>query len=183
MKDRIRLIMEQTGLSQQDFAARLQISPASLSSIFTGRTNPTNNHVMAIHRAFPDINVNWLLFGEGEMRGGSSASTSDSDDLISVDASSTPSPLSDAPNSSPATPGGMPSMFSVDAFEPAAPTHPSVVSPTPSAHQRPMRGQQDARPMVAPRNMNIIDKPERKIKEIRVFYDDGTYEAFVPSSK
>ena len=59
--------MELAGLSQQEFAARLEISPASLSSIFTGRTNPTNNHVQAIHRAFPNINVNWLMFGEGEM--------------------------------------------------------------------------------------------------------------------
>ena len=67
MKDRIKQIMEAVGLSQQDFAKELGISAASLSSIFTGRTNPTNNHVMAIHRVFPQINVNWLLFGEGDM--------------------------------------------------------------------------------------------------------------------
>ena len=33
------------------------------------------------------------------------------------------------------------------------------------------------------KNMNIIDKPVREIKEIRVFFSDGTYEAFVPSGK
>ena len=53
MKERIRLIQEQLGLSQIEFANKLGISPASLSSIYTGRTNPTNNHVMAIHKAFP----------------------------------------------------------------------------------------------------------------------------------
>ena len=67
MKERIRLIQEQLGLSQIEFANKLGISPASLSSIYTGRTNPTNNHVMAIHKAFPQINVNWLMFGEGDM--------------------------------------------------------------------------------------------------------------------
>ncbi|MCI6725324.1 MAG: helix-turn-helix domain-containing protein, partial [Bacteroidales bacterium] len=41
MKDRIRRVMEYAHLSQQDFALRLGMSPASLSSIFTGRTNPT----------------------------------------------------------------------------------------------------------------------------------------------
>ena len=46
MKERIRCIMEYVQLTQQDFAAKLNISPASLSGIFTGRTNPTNNHVM-----------------------------------------------------------------------------------------------------------------------------------------
>ena len=40
---------------------------ASLSNIFNGKTNPTNNHVSAIHRRFPDININWLMFGEGDM--------------------------------------------------------------------------------------------------------------------
>ncbi|HIU89329.1 MAG TPA: helix-turn-helix transcriptional regulator, partial [Candidatus Caccomonas pullistercoris] len=37
MKDRIRKIMELANLSQQEFAARLEMSPASLSSIFNGR--------------------------------------------------------------------------------------------------------------------------------------------------
>lgn len=66
MKDRIRQIMDDAKMSQQDFAAKLGISAASLSSIFTGRTRPTNNHVQAIHKAFPEININWLLFGEGD---------------------------------------------------------------------------------------------------------------------
>lgn len=175
--------MEQTGLSQQDFAAKLSISPASLSSIFTGRTNPTSNHVTAIHRAFPDISLNWLMFGEGDMHDGSAAPASSSDELLSLDDQTLPSSTADAPHTSPTSSPAMASMFSVDAFEPSAPQHPSVVAPTPSPHQRPVRGQQDQRPVSAMRNVNIIDKPERKIKEIRVFYDDGTYEAFVPSAK
>lgn len=33
-------------------------------------------------------------------------------------------------------------------------------------------------------NLGInLDKDERKIKEIRVFYSNGTYESFVPSNK
>ena len=30
-------------------------------------------------------------------------------------------------------------------------------------------------------NVKIIDNRPRRIKEIRVFYDDGTYESFVPA--
>ena len=52
MKDRIRQLMDDQNLSQQEFAQRLNLSAASLSSIFTGRTNPTNKHVLAIHHAF-----------------------------------------------------------------------------------------------------------------------------------
>ena len=32
-------------------------------------------------------------------------------------------------------------------------------------------------------NAKQLDKPQRKIKEIRVFYDDGTFEAFAPLTK
>ena len=67
MQDRIRQIMDHYGLSQQNFAAQLGVAPATISSIFTGRTNPTNKHVQAIHKAFPEIDTNWLMFGEGEM--------------------------------------------------------------------------------------------------------------------
>ena len=69
MEERIKEVMEYLGLSQQEFAQKLGISPASLSNIFNGRSKPTNNHVQAIHRAFPSISTNWLMFGEGVMFG------------------------------------------------------------------------------------------------------------------
>ena len=67
MKDRIMELMKKEGMTQQEFAAALDISPASLSNIFNGKTNPTNNHVNAIHKRFPNINISWLMFGEGNM--------------------------------------------------------------------------------------------------------------------
>ena len=65
---RIKKVMESYGLQQQAFAKKLGVSPATISSIYTGRTKPSNNLVQAIHREFPEINTNWLLFEEGEMR-------------------------------------------------------------------------------------------------------------------
>ena len=85
MKNRIKEVMEYANLSQQDFAARLGISAASLSSIFTGRTNPTNNHVSAIHRAFPEINVNWIMFGEGNMICGKAQSEEQEEGAIDLE--------------------------------------------------------------------------------------------------
>ena len=38
MKDRIRKVMESQNMTQQEFADFVHISPASLSSVFTGRT-------------------------------------------------------------------------------------------------------------------------------------------------
>lgn len=166
MKERIRSVMDYAKMSQQDFASALGISPASLSSIFTGRTNPTGNHVTAIHRAFPEINVNWLMFGEGEMMTKSSdAENSETNNPAVTESTSSPESLSLFP-------------------EERVPGHE-------------LRAQQPQKPMEMPRdtsydsrarafsyqNTKTIDKPMRKIREIRVFFDDGTYESFVPSSK
>ncbi len=160
-KDRIHKIMEDVHMSQQDFAAKLGISPASLSSIFTGRTNPTNNTIQAVHRAFPDINVAWLLFGEGEM-------------LV-------PSAVPPAPSEQGASTGAPtheesePTLFASSTGV-ASP----IVIPTAATSRR----QESASTMDRNvKSVKIVDKVIRRIREIRVFYDDGTYETFVPSAK
>lgn len=176
MKERIRQVMEHTKMSQQDFATKLGISPASLSSIFTGRTNPTNNHVQAVHRAFPEVNINWLLFGEGEMylerdkadKAGGQANAGAGSTLSGAD----------APHSGGA---GKPSLFLEDAFdaglqEASRPATTAVQQRRDGVYPR----RNEARINMYAKEM---DKPVRKIKEIRVFFDDGTYESFVPSGK
>lgn len=163
-------------MSQQDFAVKLGLSPASLSSIFTGRTNPTNNHVQAIHKAFPNINVSWLLFGEGDMLLGGSDNVSTSADQDAATENSAPSLFSQpaaSPQSS-SSPSGSENLTSVP-MGPAA----SVSSPkTPYPQHFPQQGMGRTVETV-----KIVDKVVRKIREIRVFYDDGTYETFIPSSK
>lgn len=170
MKERIRLIMEKAKMSQQDFANRLGISPASLSSIFTGRTNPTNNHVQAIHRAFPEININWLMFGEGDMY-----DTPAGDAVVGAaesDSAATGAEAADAP-AHPVV-DASPTFFGPEEMgrQAAAPYRRSVAA-----------GRDHTLGTPAVENVKIIDRPQRRIKEIRVFFDDGTYEAFVPSSR
>ena len=157
MKDRIRQLMDELQMTQQDFAAKLSISPASLSSLFTGRTNPTNNHVQAVHRAFPEVSVNWLLFGEGEM-------------LVSTDAALGNS-LSGFQS------GGEVLHESPVAVEGAG-------SPPSVGLSSRLRGGRDVSMRSEP---SLFDKeapaPARKVKEIRIFYSDGTYESFGPAAK
>ena len=155
-------------LSQQEFAQRLNLSAASLSSIFTGRTNPTNKHVLAIHHAFPEVNVNWLLFGEGDKFNDPSASSIPSNQEVVIE------PILD---------GG-------------AKIDPSKVESEASFFSQPVSSPQQlhapatSKPELSFRNtflntpiMNNIDKQQREIKEIRVFFDDGTYEIFVPAKR
>lgn len=176
MQERIRQIMEHYGLSQQNFAAQLGVAPATISSIFTGRTNPTNKHVQAIHKAFPEVDTNWLMFGEGAMM----LPTDDGTPTLGADGEPLP------------TSGGAPSEITLFGDEV------SMVSGGASASNvgqyggqmgANARGLRRDNPTFAPAYgamldiANGMDKKPRKIKEIRVFYDDGTFEVFSPNSK
>ncbi|MBQ9286660.1 MAG: helix-turn-helix transcriptional regulator [Bacteroidaceae bacterium] len=97
MKERIYKIMQSENMTQREFAQALGISPSSLSSIFNGHTSPTNYTVQAIHRQFPDINIAWLMFGEGEMLSGDSHAT-DADEAQAVEgAASQTQPAASSP--------------------------------------------------------------------------------------
>lgn len=196
MKERIRQVMEYAKLSQQDFAAKLGISPASLSSIYTGRTNPTNNHVQAVHRAFPEVNINWLLFGEGEMFGGAQPGVVPEEGLELV--------MGDLPLAQSSVGSGMPGgLFGQMAPAPGQAAEasgragdsgafPGVGYGAGQAENRvPQKVSGTHRETAAPRRAEAptggyvkeTPRPVRKVKEIRVFFDDGTYESFVPSVK
>ncbi len=185
MKDRIKQIMEAVGLSQQDFAKELGISAASLSSIFTGRTNPTNNHVMAIHRVFPQINVNWLLFGEGDMimeNQGSKDSSANKDlageTVAEEENSETLAADSNSHNAQSAA-----SLFGNENTLASPLTKNETASAMPQLSRRePMHNTIRGSGSVVTTNV-AVEREDRKIKEIRVFYSNGTYESFVPSNK
>ena len=154
--------MESKRMTQQDFASLLKLSPAALSSIFNERTKPTLNIVEAIKTNIPDISLTWLMFGEGEMYENDASSPVEG------------SLFGDGDSPSPTTP-------------PVPGTQPSVSrQATVSTAQGMRQGNAD---YVNGSSNNVqqqqaflkyLDKTQRKITEIRVFYDDQTYESFVP---
>ncbi len=155
MKDRIRQIMESQHMTQQVFAQFIEMSPASLSSIFNGRTKPTLNIVEAIKKKIPDISTDWLMFGSGSMY---------------LDANS----ASPTPSSTPLS-----ASESMLEFSDAPVIAPDFVQPT---TQNP-NSVKSTRPISAREEIKIIDKMPRRVTEIRVFYDDQTWESFIPAKK
>ncbi len=187
MNDRIKQIQQALGMSQKDFAEAIGIAPGALSNIYSNRTNATSNHVKGIHKAFPDINVNWLMFGEGEMVNTPSQDSESQNKLQAQDGVAAPSGQTQGLSSGMSS--GMPgSLFDV----PAADNDGGDVLPF-QAQMRSAATQQPARQHLsgsrARANDTVVnavvmdyknvDKP-RYVKEIRVFFSDGTYETFVP---
>lgn len=165
MKDRILNIMKQENMNQQEFSKALGISPASVSSIFNGRTSPTIKHAEALHKYFPKLRLNWLLFGEGEMYDHSS-------DEETADAGSA-NGLSNADNNGlgDASQGSLFDGAALDSMFPGRTT--GYGNDGHNASQ----GLAAAQPVIQ-EVVKYVDKPPRKIVEIRIFFDDGTFETF-----
>ena len=153
------MIMEDQHMTQQVFADFLQQSPATLSSIFNGRTRPTLQVIDAIKTKIPDISIEWLLYGTGDM-------------YISHPQGPEESVLG----------GQMVGQEQTLKFD----------SPLSTQHNMPQnagsttgfqQGVKNTHLDIAREEIKNIDKPPRKVTEIRVYYDDQTYETFVPAKK
>lgn len=66
--DRLIEFINYTGLSSTQFADTAGIPRPSLSQMLHGRNKSVNNQVLAkLNSAFPNLNILWLLFGQGDM--------------------------------------------------------------------------------------------------------------------
>ena len=158
MKDRIRQVMESQHMTQQLFADYIGLAPATLSSIFNGRTRPTLNVVEALKKKIPNINIDWLMFGSGEMFQ-DSLEKSTSDQTHSENGNSNQSLMLDFDQNPSPTAPNMGQMAQ----------NPALVK---NSRLEPIREE-----------VKILDKPQRRVIEIRVFYDDQTWDTFVPVKK
>lgn len=141
-------------MTQQVFASFLNVAPATISGIFNGRTNPTLAIVEAIKKKIPNISTDWIMFGVGDMY---------------VD-QATPSPLPETGEAKSSAPASEP-MLDFGGGNSAPLSTPSSPSAGSGAPQQP----------AAPKTIiQYVDKPQRQITEIRIFYDDQTWETFVP---
>lgn len=66
MKDRIKAIRKEKGLTQQQFADALGVSKNNIVNYETGRRGPTAAVIQLICKEY-SVNESWLQFGEGEM--------------------------------------------------------------------------------------------------------------------
>ena len=138
-------------MSAVQFAEKIEISPSSLSHILNGRNKPSLEVVMKIHKACTYVNLLWLLYGEGEMENQENAPVPE-DSAISGMMMYGESPI-----------------FTSNGTE--------------DGENR--KEMQLKTPVFAPKEIvreevKYVEKPARKITEIRIFFDNGTYETFRP---
>lgn len=195
MRERIKKIMEREGMAQSQFADFIGVNRPTLSHILLGRNNPSMEVVMKIHQKFPKINVLWLLDGTGSYEG---------DAVADYPAGSL---LEDRHVDEPAVSSHYTSLSSASSVVQEQ-SHSAAIMPSDTERQpqsrfyqgelfaenvvftaegtgatknrkeMPLQASQRA-PYLSDSQIEYARKSlQRKIVEIKVFYDDGTYETF-----
>ena len=149
-------------MTQQEFADFIGTTPATLSGIFNERTRPTLSIVEMIKKKIPDINTDWLILGNGDMFRQSSEVQNDK--VLNANTGRFS--------------GGQLKESMLDFGPESSPTPPRI-GQTPSFSN----GVVNTPANMLRENLKIVDKPKRHVTEIRVYYDDQTWESFLPSKK
>lgn len=186
--ERILEIIKDKGLSNVQFCATAKIGTATLSHIISGRSNPSLNILRSVVQGFPDLNPEWVYQGTGNM-------------YRELDFSTPPSPQP-TPSSLFVEDNNKEEFFSQRDFQdgndasvagvqhatarkssslsaPSSASSPVSVSgrgAAPLTQATPVAGTLLAE--VVKETMSHYERPRRHIIEVRVFFDDGTYESF-----
>ncbi len=176
-RERIELLMKCYDLSPSQFAERTGIQRASVSHIISGRNKPSLEVMLKVYEAFPGVDMKWLMTGVGEepvrqvMPDVVSASDGDMFSSVVETAWQKPQQLE----------GGLfaPVVEPVVQEEPKSrrATAQQVVKEKSVPEARSRRASANRLAQMA------ALQPEKKIKEVRIYYSDGTYETLVPENR
>ncbi len=67
MLERIKRIMEFYNLSSTQLADKIGAQRSAVSHVLSGRNRPSLDFVSKIKETFPDVNLEWLILGQGDM--------------------------------------------------------------------------------------------------------------------
>lgn len=82
---RLKLFLQQNGIANSQFADTCEIPRPTLSQLLNGRNKKVSDEIISkIHRAYPSLNIMWLMFGDGDMFvGGRQSGLSEFDNMAS----------------------------------------------------------------------------------------------------
>lgn len=161
MENRIKAIVEYSRLSTTNFADTIGISRSALVHLLSGRNQPSLDVLRKILNVFPEISIDWIMFGHGSMlRAGATVaeepgtSAPESDNFRQTDLF-----------------GGI-----EDSDEVVSPSIISKPETVDTSDTSAASSQSASRPLV--RKEKIRQTQEKKIVKIVFFYSDNTFEEF-----
>ncbi len=67
MNTRLKQFLAAENITQAQFADTINVVRASVSHILSGRNNPSFDFIRAMMSHYPNLNMDWLMFGKGKM--------------------------------------------------------------------------------------------------------------------
>ena len=151
-KDRIIFLIHDKGLSNVEFSAITGIAPATISHITSGRSKPTLQVFKGILNGFPDLNSEWVFLGTGPMY---------KINKVNGEGGESYQGSGDAPD-----------LFS------SLPADDNMASGNSRMNHFSPRLGYELRDAIKESMAAVMTQQRRQITEVRIFFDDGTYEAF-----
>lgn len=189
MRDRIKQIIDKEGMSQSQFADFIEVNRPTLSHILAGRNNPSLEVMMKIHQKFPQLNISWLFDGIGPMHDTDSVnfsnpSTQDAATIdqprLSAEPSSSSSSSFPSSSSSPVYDDQQAKsrFFQGDLFAENTVFTNETTGASKNRKEIPLQTPPKATYLSDTQIEYAKKSLQRKIVEIKIFFDDGTYETF-----
>lgn len=165
---RLKGFIDQSGLTSSQFADQCGIPRPTLSQLLSGRNKKISDVIISqIHAGFPKLSVLWLLFGEGPM-------------MVT--------PVDELSEENPSSP------YEGDVEMDYEDEGDNISITVPGAQPRRISGASDKigvkqqlayEKRIAELEAEIerLKKSPRKVSQITVYYDDSTFETFIPSQR
>ena len=67
MNTRLKQFIAAENITQAQFADSINVVRASVSHILAGRNKPGYEFISGLMRHYPNLNLEWLMFGKGKM--------------------------------------------------------------------------------------------------------------------
>jgi transcriptional regulator with XRE-family HTH domain len=67
MKDRLLKVMKHLNLTAARFADEIGVQRSGISHILSGRNQPSFDFIVKIMKRYPELNLDWLIMGKGDM--------------------------------------------------------------------------------------------------------------------
>lgn len=183
MKSRISEMIEREGMTQSQFADYIGVNRPTLSHILSGRNNPSMEVVMKIHQKFPKINLYWLIDGNAPYESGVGEAYPSMIQHTEDTATALNQVVKDDNRDVLSHEDGDEQRIAPVFYQGELFAENRINAPKDTANAK----KRKEMPLQTPLNegfgtnnqTSIIKKIlHRKIDEIKVFYDDGTYETF-----
>ncbi len=195
ISDRIKAVMNKVGKNSITFSEEIGIQQSTLSHILNGRNRPSLDVVMKISQRYPEVSLDWLINGQGDMDSDKHDVELEQERMVNRSSGS----YDGSPSYNESSPYGGASSYKGSYVAPSAVDGSAFANggskirsempdlfaqndeKTPSGSQRLIsQGGMNRSDMPFPPKeiIKYVEKPCKKITEIIIYYDDNTWEKF-----